>query len=285
MKIGFILAERYWQRKGIGSSRIRGRWVIEHLNNLNNLKNLKNLKKKQVEVEEFIQGKNYDVVVYQKAYWKEHARAFKGIKVLDICDPDWLEGAEVASFANEMDLITVPTDKMKESLEKFTKKPIHILPDSVNFDVLPKPKEHTGRAKSVVWFGYSGNADVLYPTLPLLKEKGLKLIVVSDGHFNSRQCEVENVKWEEETCDLEYQKADFALLPEKKTERFSFKSNNKTIHALALGLPVAKTPKDVERFIYPEERKKELREKQEFLKEYSTVCIANKFYDILKVHK
>jgi len=61
-------------RKDIGSSRIRGEWLANNCG----------------DTEIFIQGKAYDVVIYQKAYWVEHAKLFKGIKILDLCDPDWL---------------------------------------------------------------------------------------------------------------------------------------------------------------------------------------------------
>lgn len=243
MRIGFVLMDSYWQKKGIGSSRIRGRWVIKYLNGIYG-----------VEAEEFIQGKEYDVIVFQKAYWKEMARDFKGIKILDICDPDWLDGAEVVSFCRDMDFITVPTESLKEAISAFTDKPIHIIKDGEDFESLPGPKVHEGRAKSVVWFGYSGNMETIYPTFDSLKRLGLTLKVVSDGHLNTAECKVENIRWEEETCDDEYQKADFALLPDRKNGRFKYKSDNKTIHAWALGLPVAKTKEDLVRFMEESER-------------------------------
>lgn len=269
MKIGFVLMDSYWQKKGIGSSRIRGRWVIKYLNGIEN-----------VEAEEFIQGVQYDVIVFQKAYWKEMARAFKGMKILDICDPDWLDGAEVVSFCRDMDFITVPTEGMKEAISAFTDKPIHVIPDGEDFGVLPEPKIHEGRAKSVVWFGYSGNMDTLYPTFYSLKKLGLILKVVSDGHLNTSECKVENIRWEEETCDEEYQRADFALLPEKKGGRFKYKSDNKTIHSMALGLPVAKTKEELERFMEEGDRILESKTKlQQVRNENSVELSAKKLYE------
>lgn len=272
MRIGFVLFENFWQRKGIGSSRIRGRWVIKYLNRF-----------ADVQAEEFVQGKEYDVIVFQKAYWKEMAREFKGIKVLDICDPDWLEGADVVNFCEEMDFITVPTKAMQEAMAQFTDKPIHILPDGEDFEALPEPKRHEGKAKSVVWFGYSNNLETIYPTFYTIKKLGLTLKIVSDGHLNTSECSVENIKWEEATCDAEYQKADFALLPEKLNGRFRFKSNNKTIHAQALGLPVAKTPQDMERFMDGEERQKEATERyNEIRKVYNVENYADNLFNIIK---
>lgn len=274
MKIGFVLMDNYFQRKNIGSSRIRGRWVIKYLNKIQG-----------VQAEEYIQGGSYDVVIFQKAYWKELARSFQGLKILDICDPDWLEGAEVVSFCKEMDCITVPTENLKIEIEKLTDKPVYIVPDSVDLEILPPPLKHEGRARKIVWFGYSHNMDVLYPTFYTIKKLGLTLMVVTDGHLNTGECSVENIKWEAETCDRQYQLADFALLPEKLSGKALFKSNNKTIHSWALGLPVAKTPQDMERFMDGEERQKEADLRfQEVREKYSTEKSAEALYAVIKKH-
>ena len=88
--IGWVLFGNFHQKKDIGSSRIRGKWVIEHM-----------------DAEEFVQGKKYDTIIFQKTYWKEMARVFKGVKILDICDPDWLDGAEIINFCKDIDAVTV----------------------------------------------------------------------------------------------------------------------------------------------------------------------------------
>jgi hypothetical protein len=259
MKIGFVLFEQYHQRKDIGSSRIRGHWLIKHM----------------PEAELFQQGKKYDAIVFQKAYWKEAAREFPGKKILDICDPDWLDGAEVVSFSKHMDAITVPTEALAEELKMMTKKPVYVIPDRIDLDTLIPPKKHEGRAKSVVWFGYSHNAEkALEPTLLKLKKLGLRLIVISDGNFITSECEVENVKWNIETVNEEIQKADFVLLPEVNSGRYLYKSPNKTHQAWALGMPVAKTSQDVERFMDGEERQKEADEKYRWAMENCDVRLS-----------
>lgn len=246
MKIGFVLFENYHQRKNIGGSRIRGKWVIEKLNEFDG-----------VDAEEFIQGKNYDVIVFQKVYWKEMARSFKGIKIADICDPDWFDGAEVMTFCNDIDAITVPTEKLRKELSEMTQKPTFIIPDRENLELLPAPKVHKGKAKMVVWFGYSSNLDTLEPVLDSIKLLGLTLKVITDGEFHTTLCDVKSVKWNIETEMREIQEADIALLPELLKGRWLYKSNNKTVHSWALGLPVAKTMADLKRFINEEERIKE----------------------------
>lgn len=244
MKIGFVLFENFHQRRDIAGSRIRGKWLIKYW----------------PEAEEFIQGKDYDVVIYQKCYWKEHAKAFKGMKILDVCDPDWLDGwPPVIDFMNLMDAITVPTKALKEAIEKFCSVPVFIIPDRIDLETLPAQKKDSGqRAKSVVWFGYSHNSDVIEPALPLLRNLGLTLKVISNGTYRSHECETESIDWKLETVNEEIQKADFALLPVNENGRGKYKSNNKEILARSLGLTVAKTAEDLKRLIDPEERKKDL---------------------------
>lgn len=246
MTIGFVLFENYHQRKNTGSSRIRGHWIIKYLNGIDGVK-----------AETFQQGKTYDVVVFQKVYWKEFAKLYDGIKILDICDPDWLDGADVIAMSKLVDVITCPTLKLKKELAQMVKCPVIILRDMVDLEGLPEPKKHSGQAKKVVWFGYSHNSDVLDVATHKLGKMGLTLKIISDGNYMTSDCKVEYVKWDAETVNAEIQDADFALLPEYNYGRFPYKSNNKTIQSWALGLPVAKSVEDLEKFVDPIERQKE----------------------------
>lgn len=253
--VGFVLFESYLQRKNIGSSRIRGRWLIEAM----------------PEAELFVQGKDYETIIFQKVYWKEMARAFKGKKILDICDPDWLDGFEIVSFLKEMDAVTVPTEALKKVISMFTDKPVIVIPDRVKMDEMRPPKVHEGRAKQVVWFGYSHNTDVLDGTLMTLKKMGLSLKVISDGNYVTSECKVENVKWDALTWQDEILTADICLLPEKLKGRAKFKSQNKTHQSWALGMPVAKTPADLERFMDADVRRWEAGENLKWMRENGDV--------------
>ena len=253
--VGFMLFEAYLQRKNIGSSRIRGQWLIDRM----------------PEAERFVQGKEYETIIFQKVYLKEMARAFKGRKILDICDPDWLDGFELVSFLEEMDAVTVPTETLKEAISKFTKLPVYVIPDRVNLEEMNPPKKHEGKAKKVVWFGYSHNSDVLDATLLNIKKLGLTLKVISDGVYSSSECPIEFVKWDPLTWQDEIQDCDICLLPDKLRGRALFKSPNKTHQAWVLGMPVAKTLLDLERFMDGEERQKEAEERYSWAKENCNV--------------
>lgn len=272
MRIGFVLFEAYHQRKNIGSSRIRGHWIIEELIKLGH------------DAESFVQGADYDVVVYQKCYWKEHMRVFKGLKILDICDPDWLEGSEIVSILKEVDIVTVSSEKLKEDLQKFTSKTIHFIPDGVKKK--DKVRKHKGRAKKICWFGYSNNLSLIEPTLMKIKKLGLKLRIISDGSLNTSICDVENIKWDIETVEENIRECDMCLLPDGLMGRFIYKSQNKTYESWSLGLPVVKTPDDLERFMDEEERIKESEKRlKEVEEKYLVKHSAKKLMEIIEKEK
>lgn len=247
--IGILTFDQMFQKKNTGSSRIRATWLIKYWE----------------EAEKFQQGKLYDIIIFQKAYFKEMAKEFNGIKILDICDPDWLDGMEVVSFCKYVDSITVPTEALKLELENMTDKPVFIVKDRIDLETIPDPKVHIGRAKKCVWFGYSHNSDVLDPTLMKIRSLGLELMVISDGNYTSGECKVENIKWDVETVNSEIQKADFVLLPKRLSGKGKYKSENKIVQSWALGMPVAESPEDMERFMNEEERIKEAEEKRKFV--------------------
>lgn len=243
MKIAMLDMERFDNRKkdSVGSSRIRGRWVRKYC----------------PEIEEFKNGVHYDAVIYQKAYYDDHMRAFKGIKIFDLCDPDWMEGRPITEVAELVDAFTVPTQAMKDFIGKLTDKPIVVIPDRIDPDEhTPIRDEHFGKARSVVWFGYSTNQPVLEQTLIPIRSKLLSLVVISDRPY--READV-NVAYNYATLNEEIIKHDMVLLPDfSKDARHRFKSNNKTLTAWALKMPVATNPDELERFMNPEERAKEV---------------------------
>jgi len=274
MNIGILTMEKFERRKvgSVGSSRIRGDWIIKYLK----------------EAEEFLIGKNYDAVIYQKAYYKDHMKAYNGIKIFDLCDPDWLDSRPIVEVASMVDAFTVSTDALREALIKFVDIPVYVIPDRMDLDFYSNPKkEHTGKSKSCVYFGYSGNAQVVLPqAIETLKYFDLELTVISDspliesGFYKSKF-----VKYDNETVNSEIIKHDFVLLPDAPTSnyKFSFKSNNKTVSARLLNMPVAKNAEDIERLMSAEERQKEVAKYGESTrKAYDVQLSAIDYLDLIK---
>lgn len=205
-------------------------------------------------------GENPDVLIFQKVYvlpdytFPKH---FKGIKILDMCDPDWMNGlAQVKETVDAMDAVTTSSKPLADFMSQLTDKPVVHIPDRFDLEDVPKPKIHKGKAKSVVWFGYSHNADLLKPAIKVIEELGLKLIVISDHdpfawRWGSGKLKdgYTYIKYDEETIYHDLQRADYCILPEGNRPVDKFKSNNKAIKALLAGLPVVKDRDGMERMM------------------------------------
>lgn len=249
MRVGFLTFDR--DRSGkTGSTRIR----------------VDNLVKYHEDFEIFVTGQKYDVVVFQKYYWHDYAKLFDGIKILDVCDPDWLYGSSQTDFVRMLTLvdgIACNTEATAEYIMKLTDKPVMVIPDRHDMALMKQKKIHKGRAKSAVWFGYSHNADVLRPYIMKLAEHGLDLTIISDkfvriaDSMNQEYAEKERfVQWPATVEELneELVKHDIALLPSRRRPQEQFKSNNKDTHAAALGLAVAHWGDEVDTFMEAEAR-------------------------------
>ena len=229
------------------SSRIRGKWLMKYW----------------PELEEYIWGKKYDFVIYQKVYMYKHAELYNGIKILDIVDPDWFTGESIKRMAMCVDAITVSSENLKKFVEGITDKPVIHIPDRHDLEYFKEKKIHKGRAKEVVWYGYGHNAYVIKSVKESLLRFGLNLSIISDIPINvftnddRTDCKERWTKWNVDTVNKEIIKSDIVIMPGSTHPLFKYKSNNKTINAYLLNMPVATCIDDLARFLDEEERKKE----------------------------
>lgn len=231
----------------VGSSRIRVRWLLKYW----------------PEAEEFIIGKEYDCLIFQKVYWKPMMQNFKGIKILDICDPDWLEGKPVMEFIDLAHAVTCSTQALVDYIKKLrpAAKAFYV-PDRMDLAEFPVQKQHTGDAKTIAWFGYNHNIHYLYKTFQDIIDRNLELTIISDQPFNPgiayQALKVKNIPYSYPAVHEELLRHDMILMPDSVDDlRGQFKSNNKTLEAWALGLPVVRVPEDLDRFKTAEARQKE----------------------------
>lgn len=215
------------------------------------------------EAERYKYGENPEVLIFQKVYITQDytfPRAFEGIKILDICDPDWLDQANILETCNEMDAVTCSSENLAKFIRQFHDN-VYVIPDRFDLEVVPEPKKHSGTAKSVAWFGYSHNALLMKPAMALLDELDLDFTIISNDDPFLHQWSKRDYhdfytykKYREDTIYQELLKHDFVILPEGFRPVDQFKSNNKTIKANLVGLPVARTADEVRELMKPEAR-------------------------------
>lgn len=280
LKIGFLTFEQHQKKTNIGSTRIRVRRVLD---------NWLKYKPEHSEAELYKMGEKYDVIVYQKAYFKEHVKVFKGVKILDMCDADWLHWSyPIKETIVECDAITTSTEALARAVSDFAgEKIVAAIPDRVDLAVQTPRKVHAGDLKTVVWYGYAENFPALSPCVPTLAKMGLKLIVVSTGVFAApagikEDFEIVNYPWNANTFEDDILRADVVLNPKLKGGRFKFKSNNKTIDAWAMGMPVAETDKDLIRLKTADSRIAEVDKRRlELAESYDIVQSVKEYKDLI----
>lgn len=258
--IGICTMEKFDNRavNTVGSSRIRARWLLPFWD----------------EAEEYQIGKHYDTLIFQKVYWAKMMDVHEGVKILDICDPDWLENRPVFEFIDRVDAVVVPTEPLAEFIRKMRpNKTVWVIPDRVYMpEHYPRKEVHEGRAKKVVWFGYHSSFPYLLKTFDELVKRELEITVISDQAFSMPTgypaMKVTNVPYSYPGIHKELIKHDMALLPVRDEDvRGKFKSNNKDLTCWALGLPVVKVPEDLDRFMTAEARNTEVATRQQEIKD------------------
>lgn len=281
MKVGILTMESYEHRQkgSVGSSRIRGEWLLNHW----------------PDAEPFHIGQQYDAIIFQKAYWPEYLRSFKGVKIFDLCDPDWMEGKPVTECLEECDYVTTSTVALRDFVQTITKKPVECVPDRVDLSEHIGKKEHKGKAKKAVWFGYHHNQKTIDQCLSTLARLGLQLTVISDMPYYPEskvqgiddewiKANVINMKYDYATlCQDLIHSGDMLINPRLEEGRFKFKSNNKSVTAWALGIPVASNADDMEVFMDAEERIKEAEKNLAIVRdEYDVKQSVSRYNEIIE---
>lgn len=201
-----------------------------------------------------------DVMVYQKVYSTFDYKVplhFPATRILDVCDPDFRDSPDIflKETMDHMDAVVVPNINFQKFLQQMTQTKVHLIKDRFDLNEFPPLKRHKGTAKTVVWFGYSHNAELLKFAIPSLEKRGMKLRVISNEDpnayrwANSSKGYLDNytyVKYRPETIYSEIQKGDVCILPDGHRPFDKFKSENRTIISQLCGVPVAKTAEELD---------------------------------------
>ena len=263
-KIGVLPFRKFEGKPQVGSSTIRCDWLIKYW----------------PEAEEFKYGQYYDIIIYQKAYWPEHAKLVKGIKILDLCDADWFHwGYKFKEMIMEVDAVTCSSWKLTKSVREFTRKPVVYIPDRLDLSIFKPVGVKDRRAKKVCWFGYSHNFFVLNPAIVQLSKLGLELLVISEKGYTppvgySDKIKHSTVGFGWHSLGKYMEEIDIILNPRSEAGKWRYKSDNKTSIARAFGIPVAFSPEDIIKFMEPENRRMEVEKRLKEIKEKRDIKLS-----------
>ncbi len=206
---------------------------------------------------------DYDAYVFQKVYYRDYWRAMlhtlreRGkLLAIDLCDPVWMQGGQVAlrEALPLFDFAVASTEPIRERLGRTV--PAYVIPDRLDLECHRERKVHEPTdTPSAVWFGYAANQEAIDAFLPVLKQHGVNLTVLSDRAY--RRCELPYVPWTLEGANAEIVRHDLVINPPGQDPRWRYKSNNKTLTGWALGMPVAHDEAELVRFLDWRERREE----------------------------
>lgn len=198
---------------------------------------------------------DYDGFVFQKFYLSDKARhwshAFQdagAVLAFDLCDADFLlsdaHRERMLKVLPRFDFAVAPTEPLVEWLRQWL--PAFLIPDRLDLSLHAERHVPQDRKPRLVWFGNSGNLVTLEKIWPAACDLDLSLTILSDRlvpPWDGRP--VKFVEWTLEGANAVIARHDMALNPKLDTGHFAFKSNNKTVTAWALGVPVAETPEQL----------------------------------------
>lgn len=277
MVVRFQTFEQFHNRKHIGSTQIRVHNLLKHWPGAGLYK----------------YGEKADVMIFQKVYNTfdyKFPTNYPGIKILDVCDPDWMDAPDyyIKETIDGMDAVVVPTESLKKLLETMTDTPIRVIKDRFELTEFPAPKPHTQKAKTIVWFGYSHNAELLKSAVPSLEKRGLNLIVISNQDpFASRWGQdydkhYKFIKWDDNAYK-NIQLGDICILPKGFRPKDRFKSENKTTISRLLGIPVATDANELDKLLDPVQRQTEVNNwYNKTREEYNVKISVDEYKDLIR---
>ncbi len=188
---------------------------------------------------------NADIVLFQKAYYSQPVRdvarklrELGKLIALDLCDPVWMQGGrgQLKEMLGYCDFAVASTEPIREYLARFV--PAYVIPDRLDLAEFPQRWSPVKRPLvQAAWYGYSANYDAVEEFLPVIAQHGVMLTTVSDKPFPNGQ--VGFIPWNPETINDVLCKFDLVINPKGSAPRYRYKSDNKTIMARAMGVPVA----------------------------------------------
>lgn len=176
----------------------------------------------------------------------------KGIKILgDFTDPDWSYeygglSDSLKSMIELSDCVMLSTSVLEKSFNDVFDKQTVVIPDRIDLSIYNKVRKHIKNdTHRIVWFGSFGNLESIELARADLEKLGkdFKITLVciydkKDGYKikDFKNINLEYYEWTEQKVIDELLLCDVSINPRYDNWK-SYKSNNKTVTAWALGIP------------------------------------------------
>lgn len=247
MKIGFVPYQEM-VRDEVASTRIRVTWPAKYDKDIIISSDYDTLIK-------------CDVVVFQTRIeirdiaLAERLNANNVAVIFDFTDPHWLKDYDMQAIhpvfkdvTRLAKLVTLSTEELERTFkEAFPGVETAVVPDRIDLSVYDKFKEHEEHSDlKILWHGSYGNIpaiDLARDDLERLGEEfDLTLVCVYDRvkEFKVRpfkNIKLESREWSTQEVIDSLLKSDVSINPKYNNHWKSYKSNNKTVTAWALGIP------------------------------------------------
>lgn len=202
----------------------------------------------------------FDVYIFQKLYSPRFLELAQNMKndgktvIFDLCDAEWTHTDSRREWLSRMirlsDYITCSTEYIRVYIAKNFHKPVYRIPDRLDLDEFRDVKVHRNHTPMRV--GWFGNRNTIYQLNAMneslylaYKDVPFTLVLISDLFDGYKLIEgeggfdVEKRVWDVKTANRDILTCDVIVNPhDMETETGRAKSDNKTITAWALGLPV-----------------------------------------------
>lgn len=222
-----------------GSARIRCEWVAKYWDGAEVYNGTQRIPR-------------YNLIIFQKVYKGAWARALLHAAskwrdcgwtslALDLCDPDFIDAEHrrrLMKVIQMFDFAVSPTEPLAQWLARWL--PAYVVKDRVDLEEVAgiKKRARWTRRPALVWFGYARNAIALEMVRAEVEELGLPLTIIAETMPEQWKGKAKFIKWDRHTVNREIVKRDIVLNPPADSAVWRYKSDNKTGHAMILGMPV-----------------------------------------------
>ena len=184
-----------------------------------------------------------DLLFIQKIATKDYINvakvyASKNIPIIYDIDDDFgvWENMFEKDMLNIVSAITTDTIERKQYLEKYTKTPIYVIPDAIDY-VNDKSRAIIIKDKisNIYTFGSGGNIEYSVPYLLQIPNNYNTYYIT--GADNTKLRSIKKILWMETTFISYMYNADICILIHPDDARGNMKSNNRLLVSMSLGIP------------------------------------------------